>query len=272
MANEIKWIKLSTNLFDNRKIRQIEKMPEGDGMIVIWLQLLCLAGTINDCGMVYFTSDIPYTDQMLSAQFDRPIALVQLALRTFQKFNMVYIADNILMVSNWEKYQNVNGMDKIREQNRLRKQSQRVNEKLIESTMSRDMSRDCHVTVTPCHATDKDIDKDKEEDKDKELGYTGGLGGDGETENALPQRHKYGAYSNVLLSDDDMGKLQSEFPNDWQQRTERLSEYIASTGKTYKSHLATIRSWSRRDEERGKKGSSPSSNPFLDLLNERGTK
>lgn len=63
-----------------------------------------------------------------------------------------------------------------------------------------------------------------------------------------PLRHKYGQYQNVLLSDDDMRKIQSEFP-DWKERIERLSEYIASTGKRYKNHLATIRSWSRRDKK-----------------------
>ena len=62
-----------------------------------------------------------------------------------------------------------------------------------------------------------------------------------------PIRHKYGHYSNVLLSDEDLKKVKAEFPDDWSERIERLSEYIASTGKTYKNHLATIRSWSRKD-------------------------
>lgn len=69
-------------------------------------------------------------------------------------------------------------------------------------------------------------------------------------------RHKYGEYSNVLLSDTDLAKLKAEFPNDWQERIERLSAYMASTGKRYKNHLATIRNWARRDsEERNKRAS-----------------
>lgn len=68
-------------------------------------------------------------------------------------------------------------------------------------------------------------------------------------------RHKYGEYKNVLLSDTDLAKLKSEFPNDWEERIERLSAYIASTGKSYKSHLATIRNWERRDSEARKKTS-----------------
>lgn len=68
-------------------------------------------------------------------------------------------------------------------------------------------------------------------------------------------RHKYGEYSNVLLSDADLAKLKAEFPTDWEERIERLSAYMESKGKTYKSHLATIRNWARRDSEARKKTS-----------------
>ena len=60
-------------------------------------------------------------------------------------------------------------------------------------------------------------------------------------------RHKYGSYKNVLFTDEEYAKLQAEYPADYEERIERLSEYIASTGKSYKSHLATIRSWARKD-------------------------
>ena len=66
-------------------------------------------------------------------------------------------------------------------------------------------------------------------------------------------RRKYGEYNNVLLTDDDMEKLQAEFP-DWQERIERLSSYIASKGTSYKNHLATIRNWARKDKEQKPKG------------------
>ena len=70
------------------------------------------------------------------------------------------------------------------------------------------------------------------------------------SDNKKPTRHKYGTYKNVLLTGEDMEKLKSEFPDDWQNRIERLSEYIASSGKTYKNHLATIRVWAKKDKER----------------------
>lgn len=60
-------------------------------------------------------------------------------------------------------------------------------------------------------------------------------------------KHKYGEYKNVLLSDDDMEKLKAEFPNDYLERIERVSSYCASTGKSYKNYLATIRNWAKKE-------------------------
>lgn len=77
-----------------------------------------------------------------------------------------------------------------------------------------------------------------------------------------PVRHKYGAYKNVLFTDEDYAKLQAEFPHDYTERIERLSEYIASTGKSYKNHLATIRSWARKEKPKR------SGNVFKDMLEE----
>ena len=73
---------------------------------------------------------------------------------------------------------------------------------------------------------------------------------------AKPVRHKYGEYKNVLLSDEQMEKLKTEFPNDYQERIERLSEYCESSGKTYKNYLATIRSWARKEKSESKSSSS----------------
>ena len=77
-------------------------------------------------------------------------------------------------------------------------------------------------------------------------------------------RHKYGQYENVLLSDTDMEKLKAEFPMDWQERIERLSEYIESKGAKYKNHLATIRAWARKNNDRKR----PARSALGDILND----
>ena len=82
-------------------------------------------------------------------------------------------------------------------------------------------------------------------------------------------RHRYGEYANVLLTDEELGKLQTEFPGDWEARIERLSGYLAQSGKSYKNHLATIRNWARKDREtQAAPGNFKTSNPFLELLEE----
>ena len=154
---EISWIKLDIRIFDNRKIKQIRSMPDGNSILIVWLQLLCLAGNINDQGKIYLTEEVPYTDQMLATAFGENISLIQLALKTFQMFNMIDIEDDVIYVLNWEKYQAIEQMEKIREQNRIRKQRERERKKLL--------IEECHADVTQCHA----IEGDKEEDKDKDI-------------------------------------------------------------------------------------------------------
>ena len=89
-----------------------------------------------------------------------------------------------------------------------------------------------------------------------------------EAEPPKTTRHKYGFYNNVLLTDDDYQKLTEEFPHDYTDRIERLSEYIASTGKKYKNHLATIRNWARNDV--AKKPAGKGGNVFLQIAQEEG--
>lgn len=235
---DVKWIKLATEVFDNRKIRQIECMPDGDGIIVVWFKLLCLAGTVNDSGMIYLTKDIPYTEQMLATQFNKPLMVIQLALSTFQQFGMIDIVDNILHVTNWEKYQNVDRLAEIKEYNRLAQQRSRAKRKALAAV--NDMSLTCQ------RSQDTDIDIDKEEEKEKDIE------GDNGGKPPRAPKHKYGEYKNVLLTDDELQKLKSEF-SDYETYIERLSGYIESSGKKYKSHYATIRNWVRKDEDNGKR-------------------
>ena len=66
--------------------------------------------------------------------------------------------------------------------------------------------------------------------------------------------HILGRYGNVFLTEAEVAELQADFPTVWQEYIERLSEYMVSTGKTYKSHAATIRRWAKEDRHKGKGG------------------
>ena len=131
-------------------------MPEGDAIILIWIQLLCLAGKTNDNGAVYIGQHMNYTDEMISTICNQPLNTVRIALKAFEEFEMINLGeDGLISISNWEKHQNIEGMERVREQNRIRKRRQREREKQKALPESHVMSRDSH-------ATDKNrIDKNR---------------------------------------------------------------------------------------------------------------
>lgn len=163
---EISWIKLSTGLPDNKKIKRIRKLPDGDKVILFWVFLLARAGESNQSGGLFLTETLPYQEEDLAADFDFSTEFVKFALITLEKYSMITRYDDILFIKNWEEYQAIEGMEKIREQNRLRKQQQRERERnrLL-------MSRDSHADVMESHATDidKELDKEKHVEKWKDM-------------------------------------------------------------------------------------------------------
>lgn len=168
---EIKWIKVSTDLFSNRKIRIIEAMPERDVIIVIWLKLMILAGEINDGGLIYFTPEMPYTPETLALQFNRKTEEVQKALSIFQDYGMIEVDEHgIIGIPNWEVYQNLETMEKIREQNRARQRTW-YNKHKKASNASNDVSQT--LGITDANARDKKrIDKNRLEQKEESEGKT----------------------------------------------------------------------------------------------------
>lgn len=117
---EIKWIKINVSMFDDEKIKFIESLPEADTILVIWMKLLTQAGKCNAGGYVMLTENIPYTDEMLSSLFNRPLNTIRLALDTFSRLEMIEWTNNTIEVTNWSKHQNLDALEKMREDNRKR--------------------------------------------------------------------------------------------------------------------------------------------------------
>ena len=166
---EIRWVKITTDMFDNRKIKHLRKLPDGNNIVLIWVMLLTMAGRCNAGGMIFLTENIPYTTKMLADELGFEENTVKLALRSLEQFNMITTQHGHFAISGWNEYQNIEGMDKIREQNRLRKAAQRARQR--EALPLPEPSCDSHVTVTQSHATDKDKEEDIEEEKEIKL-YT----------------------------------------------------------------------------------------------------
>ena len=120
-------------MFDDEKIKLIKTMPEGDKIIVIWVQLLCLAGKTNDGGLVYMGQNMVFTDEMLATIFDEQVNIVRIALQTLEQFGMIEVNDNGLIgITNWEKHQSTDKMARMKEQSRIRQQKYYYRSKLRE--------------------------------------------------------------------------------------------------------------------------------------------
>lgn len=128
---DINWIKLRVDMFDDEKIKIIQSMPEGDAILVTWIRIIALAGKCNAKGLVLIEDEFPYSDEMLATIFNKPLATVRLALGTFEKFRMIERTEKGIYISNFEKHQNTEGMEKIREQARIRKQREREKKRAL---------------------------------------------------------------------------------------------------------------------------------------------
>lgn len=132
MANDIKWLKLMNNMFEDDKIEYIESLPDGDTILIIWVKILCLASKCNEGGELMITDELPYTTSLLANKFKKSSVQVEYALSIMTKLGMLEVIDNIIRVSNWAKYQNIDELAKIREQTRKRVAHYRERQKQLE--------------------------------------------------------------------------------------------------------------------------------------------
>src|SRR5699024_9467769 len=160
MSN-MKWIKLSTAMFDDEKIKLIEKLRVADTILIIWIKLLSQAVRTNSNGYIYLNENVTYTEEMHVTIFDRSLNTVRLALKTLREFGMIHNDDDsFIRISNWEKHQNVEGMDRVRKLNAERNKRYRERKKqqqLLESKTN-------DVIVTSRDGTEEELERDKEKD------------------------------------------------------------------------------------------------------------
>lgn len=166
----VEWIKLYLRTFrESRKIGVIENMKNGDTYLVIWFKLLCMAGEINNGGAIYITDKKPFDIPTLSDQLKKPESMVRMALNIFTEYDMIVIDDlGYIQIVNWGKYQNEDGLEKIRLQTRTRVARCREKKKVTECNAT------CNATVTQGNATEGEVDirdkKKKEKIREEERG------------------------------------------------------------------------------------------------------
>ena len=158
MANDVKWVKLTTDMFDNRKIKHLRRLPDGNNIVLIWVMLLTMAGRCNSNGMIFLTENIPYTPKMLADELDFEENTVILALQALESLDMIMTDGKYFTIAGWEEYQNVEGLDKIREQTRERVAKCRERKRLSNGNAT------CNATVTQGNAIEVDVEQEKDSD------------------------------------------------------------------------------------------------------------
>lgn len=131
MANDVKWIKITTDIFNDEKILLLESMPEADTVIVIWFKLLTLAGKQHNDGVFWLTDRIAYTDELLATIFRRNLNTVRMALARFEELGMIEIINDVITIPNWSKYQNFDALDRKRERDREYQREYRRRQKAL---------------------------------------------------------------------------------------------------------------------------------------------
>ncbi|WP_253294332.1 phage replisome organizer N-terminal domain-containing protein [Enterococcus avium] len=232
------YLKLKDNFFDSDEMIVLESMP--DGYIYSNILLKLYLRSLKTDGRLMFNERIPFNSTMLSQVTRHSVGNVEKAIRVFSDLGVIEVMDNgaIYMTD----IQNFIGKSST-EADRIREYRAKIDKEKSGVQMLQQMNDKSTPELEIELEKEIDIKKDKETRKKSKL-----------------PRHKFGEYKNVLLSDQDLAKIKAEFPSDWKQRIEDVSEYCATSGKNYNNYLAVIRRWAKNDRNQNKQPTYKGSN------------
>lgn len=222
------WLKLKEDFFKDKEIKKLRRIAGGDTYTIIYLKMLLLG--LRDTGRLYFEGIEDTFAEEIALELDEDTENVKVTLLYMVKMGLLEEVNEreMLLTRLPECVGSETRQAEIMRRKRARTllNGNNVTGELPEVTKS---------------YTEIEIEKrEKKEDRERDKG----------SKPPRPPKHKYGEYKNVLLTDEELTKLKAEYP-DYLDKIERLSSYVASTGKSYKSHYATIRNWARKDAEKG---------------------
>lgn len=222
------YLKLKENFYNSETMVILESMQ--DGLLYSNLLLKMYLMSLKSGGILMLNDHLPHTPQTIATFTRHQVGTVERALKVFLEFGLVeiltdgayYMTDIQLLIGQ----SSTEGERKKKERMRLKRQ------KLLPSGGADICPPYSQGDICPPEIRDKRLDiRDKE---NRECVGT----------------PAYGCYQNVFLTDDELTELQKELPALWQTYVDRLSEYMASTGKQYQNHAATIRRWAAEDRKK----------------------
>ena len=218
------YLKLKDNFFDSDSMIIMESMQDGYKYSNILLKLYLRS--LKNEGKLMFNDRIPYNSTILAQVTRHSVGDVEKAVKVYQELGLIEVLDNgaiyITDIQNFIGESSTEADRKRAYRNRI--EAEKKNVPLLEGQTSDKCPDKSPPELEIELKIEKEIDKKQ-------------------------KKKKFGEFSNVLLTEQEFEKLKEKFPHDYLQRIERVSGYVASTGKSYKSHYATIISWARKDEQ-----------------------
>lgn len=236
------WIKLQEDFFQSKEMKKLRKIAGGPVFTLIYLKMQLLG--MKTGGKIFFDGVEDTFVEEIALTIDEEPENVAATLAFLEKTGLAKkISDSEVYLPEVEK--NTGSETKWAQYKR--------NKRLLSGHCPMPVqiaSNDCPTEIE----IEKEIELEIETESEKEEKKREEAAASSKPARTKEPKHQHGEYKNVLLTDTEFGKLQAEFPTDWQQRIEKLSAYMKSTGKVYKDHLATIRNWARMEAERNSGG------------------
>lgn len=220
------YMKLKETFFNDSKILLLEQMQDGPLYVLLLLRFYLISLPHN--GLLLISENLPHTFQSLAVVTRYQVGTVERAIKIFLKFGLIEIlANRTYYMTDIQLFIGQSST----EAERKRVERLRLQQQLPSSTVRADI---CPPEI---EIRDKERDREKVRVREKEGQHT-------------PTRSAFGAYQNIFLSDNELAALQNELPASWQHYIDRLSEYMASSGRQYQNHAATIRRWAAADQKK----------------------
>ena len=227
------YLKLKENYFEDDSIVLLESMR--DGILYSNILLKLYLKSLKNCGKLQIDEDIPYTAQMIAVITRHQIGTVERALQIFQKLGLVEeLPNGAYYMSNLELLIGRSSTEAER-----KRRARYEIEALLPDPSHGQAADKCLDICPPEIELEKEIEIEIKKERELKKGQNSPA--------------CYGRYGNVHLTEAEVSTLQAELPDQWQHYIDRLSEYMASTGKRYKNHLATIRRWATADVQKSTK-------------------
>lgn len=238
------WLKLKDDFFNQKEIKRLRKIAGGDTYTIIYLKMLLVS--LKNEGKIYFDGIEEDFASEIALELDEDEENVKVTLAYLRSKGLVEMdSEDEMTMQNMASLIGSETESAVRmRRSRSRKAS------LSDGPVTRQLQSG-YTEIEKEIEKEIDIEIYKPSDDSLPPALVSKVDTEPIKKKVKQVKHKHGEYNNVLLTDEELEKLKAEY-SDLDDRIERLSSYIASTGKAYKSHYATIRNWARKDKEQPK--------------------